>query len=119
VYVFHYATGPGYYKIGRTEKETGERLAKLSGGSAEVRVEGAKNDARMIHRSVPMQMQEMTAVMRQENTAFGDCEFEDIGVRHRGVCSSRIERGQHIVAQRPEFRDNLQRNVFVGIEAGH
>jgi hypothetical protein len=44
----------------------------------EVRIECAKDDARVIHGSVPMQTQKMATVVRQENPAFGGSELEDL-----------------------------------------
>jgi hypothetical protein len=86
---------------------------------AEVRVEGANDNACVVRRSVAMHRQKMAPVVLQENPLVRGGECQNFRVRHGSIRPSSIQRGQHIMPQTPEFRDDLQRNVFVGIEAGH
>jgi len=85
----------------------------------EIRVEGAKDDACVIRGSVSMQIQKVTAVVRQQNAVFGDSECQDIRIRYGCVRGSGLDPREHIVPQAAEFLNNLQGNVFVGIETDH
>jgi hypothetical protein len=43
----------------------------------------------------PMQLRKVPAIVGQQNTAFGNRECKNLGVRYRRVCSSGVKRGEH------------------------
>jgi hypothetical protein len=60
-----------------------------------------------------MKMHKVAAVVRQQNPAFGNCEGQDLRVRHGSVGLSRVERSQHAISQPPRFRYDLESDVLI------
>lgn len=81
---------------------------------SEAGVEGAKEHAVVVHRSVSMQLEKVAAIVGRQNTAFGNSECENVSVPYGRVCSSGVRRGEHIMAEAPQFRNKRQSDVFVG-----
>ncbi len=52
----------------------------------------------MVLGPAPMKVKKVPAIVRQENSVFGDGEGQDFTVRHGGVRLSGIERGEHVVS---------------------
>ena len=84
-----------------------------------IRVEGAQYDTCVAGGSVLMKAEKVTAIVSHENPALGGRERQNLGVRHGGVRVSGIQRSDHVVPQPPQFRDDQQRNIFVGLETGY
>jgi hypothetical protein len=83
-----------------------------------VRIESAEYDSGVRLRAALMKSKEVASIVRQQNTAFRDCESQDFGIRHRRVGHSGVARCEDIVAQAPQFHYYLERDVFVAVEAG-
>ena len=56
--------------------------ARLSG---EVRIDCAKDDSRVVFGPVLMKAEKMSAIVRQQNPTFGDCERQHLRVRHSSI----------------------------------
>jgi hypothetical protein len=110
---------------------TGNRLVESSRLPNEVGVEGAEDHCVVRRRAASMQLNQVAAIVGQQDTAFGNSECKNLRVWHGRVCSSFINLRASsevstaplimpkIMAQAPEFRNNRQSDVFVGIEPGH
>jgi hypothetical protein len=61
----------------------------------------------------------MPTVVGQHNPAGSRGEGKDSSSDTAAFAFPAIKRSLHIVAKAPEVFDNLQRDVLVGIEAGH
>jgi len=61
---------------------------------SEAGVEGAKEHAVVVHRSVSMQLEKVAAIVGRQNTAFGNYECENVSVPYGRVCSSGVRRGE-------------------------
>jgi len=81
--------------------------------STKIGVERTEDDTCMVCSSVLMKVEKVAAVVGQENSAIRRRERQDFGVRHGGVRFSGIQRGEDIMPQPPQFRDDRQRNIFV------
>ncbi len=78
-----------------------------------------------------MQLKKVAAIVGQQDTAFANSECKNLRVWYGRVCSSSINLRASsevstaplimlkIIAEAPEFRNNRQSDVFVGIEPGH
>ncbi len=108
----------------------GNRLVDSSRLPNEVGVEGAEDHAVVLHRAASMQLNKVAAIVGQQDTAFGNSECKNLRVWYRRVCSSSSISASSevstaplimlkIIAEAPEFRNNRQSDVFVGIEPGH
>jgi hypothetical protein len=84
-----------------------------------VRINSANDDSGVRRRTPLMEMQEVSAIVRKQDTATGGREVEYFGIWHGGISLSSVSRRQHVIAQPAQLKHNLQRNVFVGIEPGH
>ena len=85
----------------------------------EVRINRAKDYACVVHGSMSMQKQKMATIVGDQDPVLRCSECQNLRVRHGCVRSFSVERGQYIVSQAAELRDNLQRNILVGIETGN
>jgi hypothetical protein len=60
------------------------------------------------HRAVSMRLKKMATIGGQQDMALSDSECENVSVPYGRVCSSGVKRGEHIVTEAPEFRNNPQ-----------
>jgi hypothetical protein len=56
--------------------------------------------------SARMELEEMTAMLREQDTLLGGRKRQHFEVRHRGVGIPRIERCQDVVAKAAQFDNN-------------
>jgi hypothetical protein len=87
--------------------------------SAEIRIKSAKDNPGVVGSLVTMEIQKVATIVRQQNPTFGNCQRQNLRVRHGSIRHPRVERGQHVMAKAPQFRNHLQCKVLVGIKTGH
>lgn len=73
----------------------------------------------MVGGLLTVQIQKVATVMRQQYPVLSGGERQDLGIGHRSIGPSGVQRSEDIMAQAPKFVNNLRRNVLVGIEASH
>lgn len=66
-----------------------------------------------------VQLQEVPAIVGQQDAAIGGCEGQYLGIRHGRVCFSSFPGGESIVAQTAQFHHHLECDILVGIKTGH
>lgn len=89
-----------------------------AGLSDEVRIEGADNNAG-VPRAFLMEADEVFPVDCEDSPVLRRGAGEHLFIRHAQAGLSGFLNGQHIMAEAPELEDDGEREVLVGVEAGH
>ena len=89
------------------------------GLSGEVRIKRAQDDSGMLLGPALVKFQEMAAIVRQQNLAFGYGESQHLWVRDGHIRFSGLPRGQDVMAQAAQFQHHLFGDILVGVEPRH
>jgi hypothetical protein len=87
--------------------------------STKIGVECTQDDTSIVCSFLLMKAEKVAAIVGEENPALSDRERQNFRIRHGGIRFSGIQRRDDVMSQPPQFRDDLRRDIFVGIEMGH
>jgi hypothetical protein len=96
----------------------GDHFVNPLGESYEIGIKGAQHHTSMRSPSA-MELKKVTPIVRQEDSILRGGESQYLWIGDSGVRFPGVVRGQHVVAQPPEFHHHRESDVLVRIEPGH